>query len=116
MRIQERETRFWRYQSLSPNYLATIEAVYWFFYEYFSCFESCTVGATGADTGSATSDTITRTEYDGRYDGLLVYFQATYDRIQQEYRQSGKSFTQRHSNAAAYIQKSGDVMGSEPGS
>jgi hypothetical protein len=35
VKIASRETLFWRYQNLDRTYLATIEAIYFFFREYY---------------------------------------------------------------------------------
>ncbi|KAJ2994167.1 DTW domain-containing protein 1 [Globomyces sp. JEL0801] len=51
VRINSHETLFWRFQKFDRTFLATIEAIYWFFVEYHESFES--------------------SPYDGRYDNLL---------------------------------------------
>ena len=76
-------TKFWRFQSLSDKYLATIEAIYYFFVEY------------ALRNGS----------YDGRYDNLLYYFKAKYSIIQDHYKTSERRFTKRHALGDSYIKR-----------
>ncbi|KAJ3009949.1 UNVERIFIED_CONTAM: DTW domain-containing protein 1 [Siphonaria sp. JEL0065] len=80
------KTLFWRYQSIGDHCLATIEAVYYFYRDYFSVYEP--VG----------------TPYDGRFDSLLYYFRLQYEAVQQNYRENpDKQFTQKKANAEKYI-------------
>lgn len=86
VKIKNQKTRFWRFQNLSENYLATIEAIYYFFVEYYEAFES---------NGSP---------YDGRYDNLLFYFKLNYDLIQDYYNNNRqKQFTRQHRFADSFI-------------
>jgi DTW domain-containing protein YfiP len=86
VKIKNQKTRFWRFQNLSENYLATIEAIYYFFVEYYEAFES---------DGKA---------YDGRYDDLLFYFKLNYDLIQDYYNKNRqKQFTRQHALADSFI-------------
>lgn len=75
--IAPRKTLFWRYQSLSDNYLATIEAIYYLYREYSEAFE------------------MNGNPYDGRYDNLLFYFKFFYNMIQNKYRKENKPYTHR---------------------
>jgi len=56
------KTSFWRYQLKGEDHLATIEAIYFFYREWFEAAE--------------------RTEYDGRFDDLLHIFAAMLEVIQ----------------------------------
>ncbi|KAI8823961.1 DTW domain-containing protein [Fimicolochytrium jonesii] len=85
--IQERSTLFWRYQPFGETHLSTIEALYWFFRDYFDAMK---------DKGEE--------EYDGRFDDLLYYFRLQWGLIQDVYRaDTGKRFTQRKLDAKDYI-------------
>ncbi|KAF7731427.1 DTW domain-containing protein 1 [Apophysomyces ossiformis] len=75
--IAPRRTHFWRYQQMSEQHLATIEAIYYFYREY----------------GEAYMET-----YDGRYDNLLFYYRFFYKMIQDHYQHTGKKFTSRHTS------------------
>ncbi|TPX43060.1 hypothetical protein SeLEV6574_g05264 [Synchytrium endobioticum] len=80
VKIQERETLFWRWQTYSSNYLSTIEAIYYFFRDYYAAYESL------RRDGS-------RAAYDGRYDNLLLYFKLQYETVQNAYHAvPGKQF------------------------
>ena len=50
----------------------------------------------------ANPDTVTQTRI-RKYDNLLYYFKFFYDRIQVEYRSSGKTFTERKADGKDYI-------------
>jgi len=52
VRIEEHETKFWRFQNMNRTFLATVEAIYWFFVEYHKVYEL--------------------TDYDGRFDNILI--------------------------------------------
>ncbi|KAJ3382245.1 DTW domain-containing protein 1, partial [Lobulomyces angularis] len=71
VRIKTEKTLFWRYQSLSENYLATVEAVYYFFKDFDTTYNK-----------KVNEDYI----YDGKFDNLLFYFKMQYDLIQNEYK------------------------------
>lgn len=80
--IEPRLTYFWRFQELSPNYLSTIEAIYYLYLEYAEAYE---LGEKGS--------------YDGRYDDLMFYYKYFYDLIQYSYTKGmlkDKKFTTRH--------------------
>ncbi|KAK2960624.1 putative fibroblast growth factor 7 [Blattamonas nauphoetae] len=62
VRIQNHRTHFWRVQDESPEFLATIEAIYYFYKE----FHEATHGG----------------KYDGEFDDLLYFFAYTYEHIQ----------------------------------
>lgn len=84
--IAPRKTHFWRFQQLSENHLATIEAIYYVYREFGEMVEG---------------------NYDdGRYDNLLFYYRYFYKMIQNVYRNNDKSFTHRHRKN--YIQYDGD--------
>ncbi|CAG8468650.1 6198_t:CDS:2 [Paraglomus occultum] len=75
--LHPRKTMFWRYQNRSENYLATIEAIYYFLVEYRE-----------KDKG----------EYNGEFDNLLWWYKYFYELIQGVYRgdPEGKRFNSRH--------------------
>ncbi|CAO3609077.1 unnamed protein product [Mucor hiemalis] len=80
--IEPRLTHFWRFQNISANYLSTIEAIYYLYYEYCQAYE--------LKEGES---------YDGRYDNLLFYYKYTYDLIQYTYSKGvkkEKEFCWRH--------------------
>ncbi|KAJ3351571.1 DTW domain-containing protein 1 [Entophlyctis luteolus] len=86
-------TQFWRYQSLGQHCLATIEAVYYFYREYFECYERRVEDE--------------NTKYDGRYDGLMFYFKQQYRIVQEHYRrQPGLRFTSKKKDAQTYVKYS----------
>ena len=68
MTIQPRKTLFWRHQKFGDEYLATIEAIYYFMKDAFG----------GND-----------------FDNLLYYFSFQYDLIQSKYIENRNSFTHR---------------------
>ncbi|KAI9310867.1 DTW domain-containing protein [Dichotomocladium elegans] len=76
--IAPRKTHFWRYQQLSENHLATIEAIYYLYREFGEAYNQ----------GGYT---------DGRYDNLLFYYRYFYKLIQETYRKNKeKKYTHRH--------------------
>ncbi|CAG8520705.1 uncharacterized protein OCT59_021405 [Rhizophagus irregularis] len=81
--INPQKTLFWRYQNKSENYLATIEALYYFLKEYYVTYESITDN---------------ENSYNGKYDDLLWYYKYFYEFIQSSYRndKGKKHFTTRH--------------------
>ena len=82
---------FWRYQTgLSDQFLATIEAIYYFFVEWHR-----------AQHGAGASDAAY--SYDGCYDNLLLLFRYQYCVIQRAYHRSGKAFTTKQ--RAGYIEE-----------
>lgn len=84
VRIDSHNTLFWRFQSLSREYLSTVEAVYWFFVEFHQSTE--------------------QSLYDGRYDDILFLFKAKYYLIQDYYKKTNRTFTRRHAESSTYIE------------
>ncbi|KAJ3271349.1 DTW domain-containing protein 1 [Terramyces sp. JEL0728] len=83
VRINSHETLFWRHQIYDRTFLATIEAIYWFFQEYHTNF----VG-----------------EYTGQYDNLLYYFKFNWEVIQTHYKKNPDlKYTTRHAEGRNYI-------------
>eukprot|EP01104_Vermistella_antarctica_P017808 TRINITY_DN6389_c0_g1_i1.p1 TRINITY_DN6389_c0_g1~~TRINITY_DN6389_c0_g1_i1.p1 ORF type:complete len:308 (+),score=64.82 TRINITY_DN6389_c0_g1_i1:125-1048(+) len=70
VRIKSRTTLFWRWQVKSPEYLATIEAIYYFYADY--------------------ERALNNGNYDGKYDDILYLFAFHYTLIQSEYRKKGQ--------------------------
>ena len=68
--ITEQNTKFWRYQSLGPHCLSTIEAIYYTCKEYISKFGP----------------------YNGEVDNLLFLFKHWYIMIQSKYKKTKKDF------------------------
>ncbi|KAJ1918122.1 hypothetical protein IWQ60_007578 [Tieghemiomyces parasiticus] len=86
--IQPRSTRFWRFQQFDTAHLATIEAIYFFYREYYEAYL-----ASGP----------TPLPYAGQYDDLLFYYKYFYNMIQGHYRNNPKrTFSSRHK--AGYIE------------
>ncbi|CAJ0627171.1 15459_t:CDS:2 [Entrophospora sp. SA101] len=73
--IKPQKTLFWRYQNKNENYLATIEAIYYFLREYDEISLS--------NNNSSNSNSY---DYDGKYDNLLWYYKYFYELIQETYR------------------------------
>ncbi|KAJ1985085.1 hypothetical protein H4R34_000262 [Dimargaris verticillata] len=73
-----RQTRFWRYQQCDESYMATIEAIYFFYREYYEAY----AGSKRNDCSKCSMVSV----YDGRYDDLLFYYKYFYDHIQKLYR------------------------------
>ncbi|KAI8977437.1 DTW domain-containing protein [Mycotypha africana] len=89
--IEPRSTYFWRFQNISINYLATIEAIYYLYVEFALAYE------------------VENQKYDGRYDNLLFYYKYLYDLIQYSYirgQHKDKIFCWRH--RSNYIKESKD--------
>ncbi|PRP76847.1 hypothetical protein PROFUN_14806 [Planoprotostelium fungivorum] len=72
VRIQTYETKFWRYQDHGREFLATIEAIYYFYREY--------------------QQRINGGVYRGEMDNLLYYFSFFYNLIQGVYKKNNKEF------------------------
>ncbi|KAJ1964781.1 hypothetical protein IWQ62_002837 [Dispira parvispora] len=72
--IQPRATRFWRYQQFSDNHLATIEAIYFFYREYYDAYLRF-------KSSSGTQPN----KYSGQYDDLMFYYKYFYNLIQRTY-------------------------------
>lgn len=89
-KLRPHKTDFWRFQSLGPEYLATIEAIYWIYVERFQL-----------EFG----------RYDQRFDSLLYFFKLNYDLIQNKYQNSEKTFTVRHGQGPSYILDSAKSIG-----
>ncbi|KAJ2385861.1 hypothetical protein H4S02_004127 [Coemansia sp. RSA 2611] len=86
--IRPRRTRFWRYQNMDEQYLATIEAIYFLYRD---------------SAGSG---------YDGEYDALMYFFKYFYTYIQGEYAaRPERRFHSRHQ--ANYIDYSAAQGGAE---
>ena len=83
--IQKQETMFWRHQNITSNYLATIEAIYYLYKEWFECVKQ------------------PNQQYDGQYDDLLYYFKLKYDLIQKVYHGNQKQFCWKHAKSKTYI-------------
>ena len=69
VKITEQKTTFWRYQKNGDAYLATIEAIYYFYREFFSALNGPSV------------------QYQGEYDNLLYLYVFLYDIIQKYYKE-----------------------------
>jgi hypothetical protein len=75
-------TTFWRYQKFSENYLATIEAIYFFYREYLNFSEI---------------------KYDLNLDNILYFYKYFYDLIQDRYNNNrGLQFCHRHKGFVKY--------------
>ncbi|KAJ2189464.1 hypothetical protein IW139_002458 [Coemansia sp. RSA 353] len=71
--IKPRRTRFWRFQNVDDQYLATIEAIYFLYRD--------SVGS----------------NYNGEYDALMYFYKYFYEHIQSEYAsQPERCFNHRH--------------------
>jgi DTW domain-containing protein YfiP len=91
VKIQNHSTLFWRYQKFSMDYLATIEAIYWFYRELLSCAS------------------ITQ-EYNGQVDNLLYYFKAQYETVQEHYKNHPELvFTRKKLDSVEYIHYSNET-------
>lgn len=80
IKLENHTTAFWRYQNESKNSLATIEAVYYAFVDFYKDLHRRGVHSDG---------------YQGQYDNLLWHFVFNYNRIQEEYtekKHKGKEF------------------------
>ncbi|KAF2071112.1 hypothetical protein CYY_007577 [Polysphondylium violaceum] len=75
VKIDLQKTMFWRYQHHGENFLATIEAIYYFFKEY--------------------QQAISNGAYNGEYDNLLYYYTFFYNLIQSSYKHSNKDFKRK---------------------
>ncbi|GAM23474.1 hypothetical protein SAMD00019534_066490 [Acytostelium subglobosum LB1] len=72
IKIDQHKTLFWRYQQHGDAYLATIEAIYYFYRELH-------MRLNGGN-------------YDGQYDNLLFYYTFFYNLIQKTYKQGDRNF------------------------
>ena len=81
--IDSEETRFWRCDQRRPvNFLATIEAIYYF------CMQVHKYMATLVEQRADLADDELRARfapYDGQYDNLLFFFKHTYHVIKNRY-------------------------------
>ena len=71
VKIENYETRFWRWQNVGNEGLATIEAIYYFYREFI---------------------TATNGSYHGEVDNLMYYFSFYYELLQDVYKRSGREF------------------------
>ncbi len=71
VKIRNRETKYWRFQEKSKEYLATIEAIY---YCVVDCFRSKGKG---------------KGEYNGEFDDLLMLFAHDHARVKNAVEKSG---------------------------
>ncbi|KAK2947457.1 putative DTW domain protein [Blattamonas nauphoetae] len=62
VRIHDQKTLFWRTQTEAPEFLATIEAIYYFFKEYFEASH--------------------KQPYNGEFDNLMFFYAFNYEHIQ----------------------------------
>lgn len=83
VKISSHKTLFWRYQNLDETFLATIEAIYFFFRE-FSIYN------------------YKNQEYNGEYDDLLFLFAFNYSLIQEHYEQHPELSFNHIDNYIAY--------------
>ncbi|EGC36855.1 hypothetical protein DICPUDRAFT_150644 [Dictyostelium purpureum] len=75
VKIDMQKTMFWRYQSHGDSYLATIEAIYYFFKEFHQ-----------NQNGG---------QYNGEYDNLLYYYAFFYNLIQTTYKEKNRDFLRK---------------------
>eukprot|EP00667_Euglena_gracilis_P022488 EG_transcript_25081 len=71
VRLDHHRSIFWRYQKKDDTFLATIEAIYFFFVEY----RNAVLAKEGSEA-----------RYDGEYDDLLFFYSHMYQTIQQFYK------------------------------
>jgi len=71
VKIHNYETRFWRWQNVGNDCLATIEAIYYFYKEYVTAIQG---------------------SYNGEMDNLLYYFAFLYQLVQDAYKTTGREF------------------------
>eukprot|EP00760_Papus_ankaliazontas_P016956 PhM_4_TR16965/c0_g1_i1/m.22320 len=94
VRLNEYTTSFWRFQDKDATYLATVEAMYYFFVEYHRA--------------------VTGEPYRGEFDDLLLLYVHQYHQIQNYYKKDTKrTFTKRHREGSAYIKKDGEGEGED---
>ncbi|KAJ3119783.1 hypothetical protein HK100_000157 [Physocladia obscura] len=87
------KTLFWRFQNVGEHCLSTIEAIYYFYRDYFTCFEQ---------------QNVPEHVYDGRYDVLLYFFRIQYQIVQDFYRRKPDlKFTTKKKGAQSYIKYDG---------
>lgn len=72
VKIKTQKTAFWRYQNKGNEFLATIEAIYWLYREYYTAKY--------------------QKEYINEYDDLLLLYKYQFDLIQSTYIKNKKSF------------------------
>mmetsp|Transcript_34596 Transcript_34596/g.86937 ORF Transcript_34596/g.86937 Transcript_34596/m.86937 type:complete len:304 (+) Transcript_34596:3445-4356(+) len=89
VKIKQRQTRFWRYQSVGEECLATIEAIYYFFREYAERL---------SDDG----------RYNGEYDDLMFYFALFHRQIFSRYNSEKKSSSSTDIDAATATSRADD--------
>eukprot|EP00996_Jenningsia_fusiforme_P001685 NODE_2553_length_1170_cov_29.066905_g2334_i0.p1 GENE.NODE_2553_length_1170_cov_29.066905_g2334_i0~~NODE_2553_length_1170_cov_29.066905_g2334_i0.p1 ORF type:complete len:290 (+),score=54.63 NODE_2553_length_1170_cov_29.066905_g2334_i0:149-1018(+) len=82
VRLANHKSVFWRYQSKADDFLATIEAIYFFYLEY----QNALAGLVDSDAAP----------YSGELDDLLFFYAHMYRTIQEHYRSNpSKRFTTR---------------------
>jgi len=74
VKIRTQKTKFWRYQQFGDEYLATIEAIYYFLKEYHHKSRGC---------------------YNGEYDNLLYYYSYFFNLIQNHYKEGSRNFVRK---------------------
>ncbi|EFA83928.1 hypothetical protein PPL_02998 [Heterostelium album PN500] len=72
IKIDQHKTLFWRYQKHGDSFLATIEAIYYFYKEFHQRLHNNT--------------------YEGQYDDLLYYYTFFYRLIQNTYKEGDRHF------------------------
>ncbi|KAN0032640.1 hypothetical protein ACTFIV_006548 [Dictyostelium citrinum] len=75
VKIDMQKTMFWRHQRHGDSYLATIEAIYYFFKEFHLSQNN--------------------NQYNGEYDNLLFYYSFFYNLIQTTYKQQNRDFIRK---------------------
>jgi len=81
VRLNDHRSIFWRYQDKDESYLATIEAIYFFFVEY----KNAMLKAQGSGE-----------VYNGEYDDLLFFYGHMYETIQRSYKADrSRTFTRK---------------------
>ncbi|OMH79217.1 DTW domain-containing protein 1 [Zancudomyces culisetae] len=103
--ITPRKTKFWRYQSLDSSYMATIEAIYFCYYEYSNAMQKCNM-ANVVDTGCRNTEKNCEEKSEDRPSGdikdLLYFYKYYYNVIQNRYK-SDKSLVFHSFQAKDYI-------------
>merc|ERR1711962_1246373 len=81
IQLHDYETHFWRYQRGKPTtYLATIEAIYWFFVEFDKNFSNTTACSASSSSPSASSSSPSASG-PRRFDNLLFFFAYMHSKI-----------------------------------
>ncbi|KAH7823370.1 putative fibroblast growth factor 7 [Monocercomonoides exilis] len=82
VRLNKHKTLFWRYQKESEDFLATIEAIYFFFKEFHMAQHDG--------------------KYDGEFDNLLFYYIFQYEHIQTLYENDEQKHLSKHLDPSYY--------------